>query len=385
MQPNNTAAGTPAWLRTRNDREALRLFLENGPLTRRQLGELSGLSKPTAAQMIRRLEKVGLILPIGEASGLRGPNAVTYGVQMDRLTGVALAIFNDESIARVVDAGDREHPVVSVPHPPGKRTPEGDVRAAVSAACAAAGVDSESVGIVAVGVQAAFDDATDYLRLFDTLPGWPAQGSLRRLTQQLGMEVWIDNDANLAATGERASGVARGVHAFTMLWVGDGVGVGVDIGGVIHRGAGGAAGELGYLEVPRSAETVAPGARTLTDLMGSGAVLQLLGGPPDARLADWLGRLTEDESAMEALAHRIAIGVTPIIALLDPDLVVLGGPTGTAGGARLAELVQRRIDESSDVRPRVAASELGHYGVLRGARRMLVQHIRDRLEAQIQA
>ena len=53
---NQIDPGTPTWLRARNDRTAFRLLLEHGPLTRARLGELSGMSKPTAAQMLARLD-----------------------------------------------------------------------------------------------------------------------------------------------------------------------------------------------------------------------------------------------------------------------------------------------------------------------------------------
>ncbi|PZQ51055.1 MAG: hypothetical protein DI570_25065, partial [Phenylobacterium zucineum] len=87
-----TSAGTPAWLASQNDRTAFRLLLEHGPLSRSQLGELSGASKPTAGQMIARLERTGLIGPVGQVSGARGPNATTYGVRTDSRTGVAVSI-----------------------------------------------------------------------------------------------------------------------------------------------------------------------------------------------------------------------------------------------------------------------------------------------------
>ncbi|MBW8873208.1 MAG: winged helix-turn-helix transcriptional regulator, partial [Leifsonia sp.] len=64
--------GTPGWLRETNDRTALSLLLEHGVLTRTRIGELSGLSKPTAAQMVSRLETAGLIHVVGEVSGGRG-------------------------------------------------------------------------------------------------------------------------------------------------------------------------------------------------------------------------------------------------------------------------------------------------------------------------
>src|SRR2546423_1524389 len=64
--------GTPRLLRALNDRAALELLLSNGPLTRAQLGELTGLSKVTASQLVERLEERGLVARVGEQAGGRG-------------------------------------------------------------------------------------------------------------------------------------------------------------------------------------------------------------------------------------------------------------------------------------------------------------------------
>src|SRR5439155_21074567 len=72
--------GTPRLLRALNDRAALELLLSKGPLTRAQLGELTGLSKVTASQLVERLEERGLVTRVGEQAGGRGPNAQMYAV-----------------------------------------------------------------------------------------------------------------------------------------------------------------------------------------------------------------------------------------------------------------------------------------------------------------
>src|SRR5947208_16131019 len=72
--------GTPRLLRALNDRSALELLLAHGPLTRAQLGELTGLSKVTASQLVERLEERGLVVRVGEQVGGRGPNAQLYAV-----------------------------------------------------------------------------------------------------------------------------------------------------------------------------------------------------------------------------------------------------------------------------------------------------------------
>ncbi|RXZ72247.1 ROK family transcriptional regulator [Agromyces albus] len=375
--------GTPTWLRAHNDRTAFRLLLEHGPLTRSKLGELSGMSKPTATQMITRLERVGLIRPVGEVSGGRGPNAVSYGVRTDRITGVAISILHRVIHAVVVDAVDRDHPVVEIAtDATAERTPEGDVRAAVRAACAAAGLDEATVSRVVVGVQAAFFVEGDELSFTDTLPGWPAVGARRRIEEALGLAVTLDNDVNLAAMAERSAGAAQNAASFALFWIGDGLGVGVDIGGTLHRGASGGAGEIGYLAVPRAAARLAPEANDFTDLLGGPAVVRMLGGSRET-LVEALPRLADDETALAALADRVILAVAPLLAILDPSMVVLGGPTGTAGGARLAQLVADRVDEGAHPRLAVRTSGTGAQPVLLGARQQLVEQIRTQLEADI--
>lgn len=227
-----------------------------------------------------------------------------------------------------------------------------------------------------VGVQAAVDADADRLSFADTLPGWPATGARAHLEQVTGMAVILDNDVNLATMAERAAGSAGDASGFVHLWLGQGLGAGVDIGGVLQRGASGSAGEIGYLEVPRSAIAIDPEATDYTDLLGEPAVLSLLGGDD---LTDALTRLPGNEPVLAGLAERVALLVQPLAAVLDPACVVLGGPTGVAGGERLAELVQERIDDRLPVRP----SRAGSRAVLLGAQRLLVENIRTRLEDRI--
>jgi predicted NBD/HSP70 family sugar kinase len=371
--------GTSAWLRTRNDREAFRLILEHGPLTRTRLGELSGMSKPTATQMIARLERAELVRPVGEVAGSRGPSAVSWGVRTDRVAGVAVNMLDGSIQAVLVDASGSEHPIVDVPVQGEERSPERDIARAIDAACAAAQVDRNTIEAVTVGVQAAVSRGQDTLSLTDSLPGWPAFGARGRIEAELGIAVTLENDVNLATMAERAVGVAQDVDSFAFLWLGVGLGVGVDLGGTIHRGAHGSAGEIGYLTV--SAGTGEPGAVT-TDLLGLQVILDLLGEQegdhPQGILA-----LADDERTLRTVADRIALTIEPVLVVLDPAMIVLGGPTGLAGGRRLAEMVAERAAGEERPDPRVQLSGTGEIAVLVGARGLVVEQIRTILEERI--
>jgi predicted NBD/HSP70 family sugar kinase len=380
-----TTPGTPGWLRARNDRVALSLLLEHGPLTRNRIGELSGLSKPTAAQMVTRLESAGLISVVGEASNGRGPNAVLYGVRDDRMRGVAIDISASTTTATIVDASGAPHPRVETKLPAHDRSPESDVRGALNAAADGAGIDPESVRIVCVGVQAATSEGGERLSFTDTLPGWPEVGARARIESALNVDVLLDNDVNLAAVAERAVGATADATSFALLWMGDGLGVSVDLGGSVHRGASGGAGEIGYLSVPREAAALAPDANDLTDLIGGDAVAAIA--RAHGAVGDSLERLlvgiANNRPALEELAPRIALGVLPVLAVLDPDVVVLGGPTGSAGGSTLASLVEAQVRERSRWRPSVVATAVNEHPVLAGARELLLSEIRARLHRDV--
>lgn len=369
-----TTMGTPAWLAAQNDRAAFRLLLAHGPLSRSQLGALSGMSKPTAGQMIARLERAGLISPTGEVTGARGPNAVSYGVRTDSLTGVAISMIEDGIEAVLVDPTDAVHPVATL-HTGADRTAVGDVTAAVEAACSAAGVARNSVSIVVIGVQAAFDSAADRLSYTDTLPGWPERDARSTIEQGTGLTVIIENDVNLATLAE---GAATGLVDFAYLWLGEGLGAGLDAGGHLQRGATGSAGEIGYLEVPRSALAIDPAALDFTDLVGWPGMTALLGCDT---YAEALAALPRNDAAMQSLADRIALLVDTLAAVADPARVVLGGPTAFVGGERLAALVQARVAQRRDLT--VLAGRAGVHPVMLGAQRLLVDSIRERLEDAI--
>jgi len=380
-----TSPGTPGFLRAMNDRAALALLLEHGPLTRARIGELTGLSKPTVSQVVGRLESAGLVGEVGEHAPARGPKSVTYGATPGQVLGVAVDVRPQDARATVVDAAGTEHPVVEValPRVAAQRSPVGDVSAAIQAACEAAGVRPDGVVTVMVGLQGAVDPRTDDLSFAGLLPGWPRRQVRACLEEGLGVAVRIDNDVNLAAVAERELGAGRDVADFCLLWIGEGLGVAVDLGGRLHRGASGGAGEIGYLPVPTPAVALDAEARDLQDLVGGIAVTRIarahgVHGRTLSAVLDALDDHAARDAVLAEIAPRVAVGVLPLLAVLDPQLVVLGGATGASGGAALAELVRAHVRRATRWAPHVVASAVPDQPVLRGARALVAADLRQR-------
>ncbi|MGV9872916.1 winged helix-turn-helix domain-containing protein, partial [Streptomyces cellulosae] len=104
-------AASPSTARAINDRLALRLLQQEGPLTAGQLKELTGLSRPTVADLVERLTAAGLIEVAGEAGGRRrGPNAKLYGIVAGRAHLAALDVRTEGVALAVSDPGHRGRP-----------------------------------------------------------------------------------------------------------------------------------------------------------------------------------------------------------------------------------------------------------------------------------
>lgn len=388
--------GTPRLLRELNDRAALELLLTGGPMTRAQLGERTGLSKVTASQLLARLEERGLVEVAGEQAGGRGPNAAIYGVVPSSAYVVGLHVEQDEVSAGVADVTGRVVTEISV-DPNGGDNPVELVRGVVVRACGAAGISPEALRAFVIGTPGVLDPRTGDLRLAVNLPAWH-EGVHDALRAELGRSVTIENDVNLAAMAERAVGAARDVDDFALVWIGIGLGLATMLGGRLHRGVGGAAGEIGYLPVPGvplPQDLTHPATGAFQSLVGAQAVLPLAASygfdeptaaaAVRAAVAAAHGSDAHGSGAefLAELASRVATGVAAISVVLDPGLVVLGGEVGRAGGTALASRVAAEVGRICPSRPDVVPTAVSGGPVLRGAILAAVDRARAELLASV--
>jgi predicted NBD/HSP70 family sugar kinase len=208
------------------------------------------------------------------------------------------------------------------------------------------------------------------------------------------MPVEYENDVNLAAVAEQRLGAARGNEDFVLLWNEGGLGAALVLGGRLHRGWTGGAGEVGFLPVPG-----VPLVRQVTransggyqELAGSQAIPQLareLGidaipsGPYAVAAAALVERGVAEDTGphrllLETYATRLATGLASLVSVLDPELVVLSGASLTAGGEVLRAHVQAELEELAAARPRLVVGDVREHPVLRGALESALATTRD--------
>ena len=384
-----------------NDRAALDLLLGGEMLTRSQISEYTGVSKVTVSQMLTRLEERGLVAIAGEQAGGRGPNAALYSVVPSSAYVAGLYVESDLVSAAVADVTGRRVAEVSG-NPNGADDPVELVRGTVERACASAGIEVTRLSALVIGSPGVVDPRTGDPRLAVNLPAWH-EGALDALKDAWHKPVVIENDVNLAAMAERADGAAAGADDFVLVWLGVGLGLATILGGRLHRGTAGAAGEIGYLPVhgaPLHTDLRHPASGGFQSLAGGNVVRELAAGygftaptPAeavraavsaasygDARPRGRRGRqATRAEAFLGELAHRVAVGVASVCVVLDPGLVVLGGEVGRAGGTVLADRVAAAVASIWPSRPRVVPTGVPGEPVLRGAMLAAVARARSAL------
>jgi predicted NBD/HSP70 family sugar kinase len=210
------------------------------------------------------------------------------------------------------------------------------------------------------------------LRMTPNLPGWERPAVLRDLRRLLGAGTTIENDVDAAAVAERDHGHGRDVSTFAFVSVGTGIGMGLILDGKLHRGAHGAAGEIAFLPLadgaPDPRETQRRGA---LESEASAAAIVKAAHERGVRLrtarsvfaaAAAGNALAKDVVAAEAAV--VARALTAIVAIVDPELIVLGGGIGRAEG--FADEVSAQLAELSPVVPDVRPSALGEDAVVDG-------------------
>ncbi len=364
----------PRLLREINDRAALELLLATGPMTRGQIGDHTGLSKVTASQTLARLEERGLVEVVGEQAGGRGPNAALYSVVASSAYVAGLDVGPEFVSTAIADIHGRTIAEVTVA-PNGSDDPVSVVHSAVVKACRSGKVSLAKLRGVVIGTPGVVDPRSGDVRFSFDLPGWH-EGIHEALAGDLKREVTIENDVNLAALAERATGAAKGVDDFVLLWAGRGLGLAVMLGGKLHRGRSGSAGEIGYLPVPGVplAEDIraVPGrlpslAGGLQSLVSAVAVQELAQSYGFDGVAEAVAAGEPGAPLLDEIAHRLALGVASVCVVLDPGLVVLGGDVGKAGGSALTTRVEEAVARICPIRPEVVTSSVEDNPVLRGA------------------
>ncbi len=398
--------GSPAALRQLNQANVLATLRRSDALRLGEIARLTGLSRPTVTAALDELRGAGWVdfldeQPEGRArvgrparlARFRSEAGFVVGIDIGgHHTGVVVADLHGAQVSAArrstVGAGDRAQ-LLAV------------VRATVQEALARSGIARDAVMSVAVGSPGIVNPAESLVVQAPSLPGWASVNLARELRRSFSCPVLVENDVNLAVLGECWQGAATAARTVAFVLWGERVGAGIYIDGRLHRGSAGAAGELGYLSVleptdgPPGADDDglgpferAVGAGAIVAMAraavqrGSGhsSVLARCGAELDA--AGVFGAAAAgDRTALrvvDSVISRLARGLAPLLLVLDPDMVVVGGGVSRAGPAML-EALRTGVHRLTLVKTPIELSSLGDDAVALGAVRLALTDVEQRV------
>ncbi|MGW4380976.1 ROK family transcriptional regulator [Kitasatospora sp. NPDC004531] len=309
-QPTPSRGSSQADVRQSNLAAVLGNVRANGPRRIREIAADLGLSRPTVNQLVKVLEASGLVEYAEDArrdqSGLGRPaRTVRFRAESGHVAGIdvgpnRLVVLLADLQGTVVGRWRRDDHGLTAAE--AGREVRGRLAELLAGLPGSGGL--RAIAMATPGIVAAPDTAP--------LPRhgpWPVAGLRADLrAAHPGCPVLVENDANLAVLGEHHHGAARGLGTVAYVHWGSRIGAGLLVRGHLHRGAAGAAGELGYL--------------ALADVPDDWRVDPSRPGWLEQRL---LGVDLTDPGTRATAVNRIGAGLAALSHLLDPDAIVIGG------------------------------------------------------------
>jgi predicted NBD/HSP70 family sugar kinase len=360
-------------LRELNSLSVVRAMRGAPPATVTELAGRTGLSRPGTDVVVRGLVAAGWVKVVEPDGSAVGRPARRYHFNAEAGYVLGVDVGGHKILVLIADLEGTVVGNLQVSVDP-EATPETRLKAvdrAIMKCLAAAELTADRIWGVTVGVTGPVDSA-GRTTLFTPLPGWSAVSPAEHLAKRFTCPIVVENDCKLAAVAERWRGAAKDADDIVYILAGMRTGAGLILDGVLRRGYGGAAGEIGALKAVRW--LTAPS--HLENCPGMPADIN----PNDKAAWVFTQARAGDRGARGALRKYVkdlAVGTAALVLALDPQVVVLGG-----GYSRSADLIIEPLADELDrlvLRvPEIRASSLGADSVALGALRLALDDVDTR-------
>jgi predicted NBD/HSP70 family sugar kinase len=343
---------------------ALELIRSQGPISRIELAQSTGLTQATISHVVRSLIGDGLVREIGRGEPTGGKPRMMLEINPDARLGIGVQLGLESIVYVVVNlsgsvigrlrakgAGDRQPAEVVAA-----------MAADISVLLDGLGVDRSlvvGVGLVSPGP---IDRENGVILRAPSLVSWSGYSLRAEFEAATGLQVSLDNDATAAALGEHWLGATGDSRAYTSVYMATGIGAGIVIDGTIYRGVSSNVGELGHVTVDVRGELCSCGNRGCLELFASPraivarAAAAVAKGELDVRLTGsvqtdlatlGMAAMRGNAVAYEILADAaeiLAAGIVSMMNLFDLELVVLAGSAFASTASIYLDRVQNAMD-----------------------------------------
>ncbi len=366
--------------------ELLVLLRDQTPRTRAELATLTGLARSTVGARVDALLASGLLAPSGEAvsTGGRPPARFAFNPQARIVVGADLGATHGRIALTDLTGRPLDEVAEDITITDGPEVVLDWLTATTTRLLERSGRRAADLIGIGIGVPGPVEHSSGRPVRPPIMPGWDAYDVPAHVGRAFDVPVLVDNDVNIMALGEHA--VAHpGVEHLLFVKVATGIGAGIISGGRLHRGAVGAAGDLGHVAAPHAPEV-------LCSCGNLGCLEAVASGPAISRALAELGIRAGSNADIVSLvsggsvptAHAVrqagrTIGevLATCVSLLNPSVIVIGGSLAQAGESLIAgvrEVVYGRSLPLATSDLQIVAATTGVQAGVIGAATMVIQH-----------
>lgn len=321
----------------------LNTIRRNGALSRTQITEISGLSVGAVSQITNELISEAWLLEGGAGDYTGGRRQTLLRLNLDAGCAVGLKVMEQRIVCALTDLECRVLHYHEFPMP-AERDPDPITAAIVDAVAATvqeSGVDRTRLLGVGIGLAGITYPQTGVVHYSPYL-GWHDVPLAAFVHERLTLPVYIENDVNTLTLSEQLFGAGRHVENFVVVTIGRGIGMGLVINHQLYQGATGGMGELGHITFDETGPVCSCGKRgCLEALAADPAVVSRF--PDSATLQDVIALADSgDPTACAALARSgeiMGIGLSTVVNLLCPSLLIISGEGIAAGAHRIEPML----------------------------------------------
>lgn len=369
-------AGSQSSLREANRAKIVDAVKEHGGLTQVELTGATGLSPATVSTIVKELLAAGLVDVRNTVRSGRRAQLVTLAHRVGLVAGVVVGYRHMR--AAIADVTHEVIAEQTLPLPADHRSDTSLDRAALLIVdlIERVGVGMDELLGIGLGLPAPVDSSTGQVSVKGILRGWDGVPVAQVLEKRLARPVFVDNDANLGALAESTVGAARPYHHALYVRASHGVGAGIILGGRVHRGVGGTAGEIGHVQVDPAGRICVCGSRGCLDTVVGGAALlePLRTSHGNVTLRDVVALANEGDPGCRQIVADAGAAIGSVVAglatAMNPECIVVGGELAETGDILLGpirEALRRRALLNQLAPLEVVPAELGRQAELVGA------------------
>lgn len=354
--------GTPEYIKLMNRKTVLSLIVNEKTISRAEISNITNLSKSTVSLIVDELLQENIVREMGEGNstslGGRKPIKLVFNPSAGYIAGIDIGAFKTVCVLTDLSGKIIAKELVQTDNAKDKSYIE-HIIDTMKKMIEKFDLHNKLIGM-GIGVPG-MTDIENGVALTVPKLGWVDFPVRDLFSSEFDLDVYIDNDVNMAVFGEKWLGVGKDYSNLVFISIGDGIGSGIMIDNKIYRGSNYNGGEIGYLILSRDALKKAKYSSDEYGYFESVASGSAIGKKMNMSCKEVFEKAAQNDkeaiAAVVEMSEYLSMGISNVVSVLSPQVVILGGGVSKAGLGLLLS-IRQEVSRLTPVKTDIVLSEL---------------------------